>query len=694
MSVSRKEFLGRCLAASLMAAFPVKAFSSGPEDEEFRKLLEQAGNAADDRERVSILEQALQLEIPEEEKEILRRILFIADNWAWGFEKYARPGTEGNESEGYLCGFLIRCRLDRSVLPQLPEDHRLFPLIAFYRSRMLTANLIQSGNIINVPDVRDRYLAESGRLMQIAAKKYPRNELAKNYLGTYSPWEEIVPPDPEAPDWANYQRHQLEKLTYLIHWWIDNRQIADGQFGGGWGDDVEIWRNWVPVLFAFDDEKAKLSKEKLFSGLFKLSRMQKGYTTIMNDVEHTAEEYADPLLCMLNMQPENPVWEERTLKAMDFIENIWTGINERGQLQFKSTWFNVDRVHPDDSRACDTPYHSRLMQPLMLLWLRTGNRRVERFVVPWLRTWVEATFTAEHGKPAGIMPAAIHWPDGRPAGLGEKWWQPENHTEPTLYYFPTQQPMMYECFLQAYHMTRDEFFLKPIRFIAGQLLKGAGAGDTAGYEPGSLDWSIATLRGSIPRLLIKYRLVTGDTSFDSIFSSQAREYERFIMERNLEQLTDEIREKRKALTLPVEFYTTEVRWTDRLFSSNRYFSLILDERFPAFDATFLFSCLTGSLGNYQIQPVVGVKWMTHSSEIAILTEENSIHSFRAMLYHFGSEPRQMGARLLNLAEGKYNWYLSGKKQGTAELTMSNREIRFTIPARKLCVLLIEPETSP
>jgi hypothetical protein len=546
MSFNRRQFLGHGLAAGLFAACPSQVFSlAGIFGPELKDLVNRIGNAGDDKERVLLLEQLLQLDITLEEKEIIKQVLFIADNWAYSFEKYAKPGTEGNESEGYLCGFLNRVSLERYVLPQIPEDHDIFPLIAFYRSRMLVARLIQSGNISNVPEVRKKYLEESKRLMKIAAGRFPQNELAKNYLGTYKPWDEIVTYNSKAPAWANHQRMILEKLTWLIHWWIDNRQISDGQFGGGWGDDVEIWRNWMPVLFAFEDEKTKKSKEKLFNGLYRLSRMQKGYTTIMTDVEHTSEEYSDPLFCMLNMQPENPVWEQRTLKVMDFIENIWTGVNERGNLQFKSTWFNVERVYPDEKRACDTPYHTRLVLPLMLLWLRTGNKRVESFIIPWLKTWVEATFTSECGKPEGIIPAAIHWPDGRPAGLGKNWWQPENHSEPTLYYFPTQQPMMYECFLQAYHMTKDEYFLKPIRFVAEKRLKGIGDGNPEDYITGSLEWSLSMLKGSLPRNLIKYRIITGDTSYDAIFKKDARDYEQFVLEQNLQKLTSEIESTEK-----------------------------------------------------------------------------------------------------------------------------------------------------
>ena len=697
MNFSRKEFIAHCLAAGFCVSCPSLVFPkngiSKTEMQELKDFINRIGNTNNEKERVLLLEQFLQLNISSEDKEIVKQILNVADRWANGFEKYAKPGTEGNESEGYLCGFLIKCSLERSVLPRIPEEHKLFPLIAFYRSRMLVAQLIQSGNIINVPDVRDRYLKESRRLMEIVSGAYPANVLAKNYLGTYKPWEEIVPFNSDAPDWANYQRMVLEKLTWMIHWWVDNRQISDGQFGGGWGDDVEMWRSWIPVLFAFEDEKAKTSQEKLFNGLYGLSRMQKGYTTIMTDVEHTSEEYSDPLTCMLNMQPENPVWEQRALKVLDYIENLWTGTNERGQLQFKSTWFNVEKVHPDENRACDTPYHTRLVQPLMLIWLRTGNKRVERFMTRWLKTWVEATFTAEYGKPEGIVPAAIHWPDGKPAGNGKNWWEPENHTEPTLYYFPTQQPMMYECFLQAYHITKDEYFLKPIRFISEKRIKGVGDGNQGDYQPGSLDWSISVLKNSIPTILIKYRLITGDNSFDTIIQKDARGYERFIFNRDMQQLTTEMEEQRKAFSLPQEFYTTEIRWTDRLFASVRYFNLISEKSIPGFNSGFLFSCLTGSVGNHQILPVFGVKWITSPADIAILTQVNSTEKFQAQLFHFGNKPRSMKVRFLNLQNGNYLWKLTGSKKRIFEIKKENREIEVSIPSQKLCTLIVEKRNS-
>ncbi len=689
MNLNRKQFIKTLTNATGMAVVMQNPFLRAFKNTRLEEIISKAGNSNYEKERALIYENALSsAEFNSYEKEILEKLFYISDRWANGFEKYANPGSEGNETSGYLCGFLNRCKIDRYFFPQLEETKPFFPIIAFYRSRMLLSHLIQNGQISMVKENREMYINESIRLLKKAIVAFPKNILINAYLGNYKPWDDLVEKNDKAPGWANYQRMTITKLSHLIHWWIDNRQISDGQFGGGWGDDVEMWRSWVPVLFAFEDEKVVKSQEKLFEGLYGLSRMQKGYTTFLNDVEHTSEEYSDPLTCMLTMQPENPIWEKRALKVMDYIENIWSGINDRGQLQFKSTWFNVDKIDPDPKRSCDSPYHTRLVQPLMLIWLRTGNERIGSFMRKWLKTWVDATFLEESGKPEGIVPAAIHWPDGRPSG-GKNWWEPENYHTP-LYYYPSQQANMYECFLQAYHITKDDFYLKPIRFVAEKRIEGMGEERPDNYKQGSLEWAISELKGNLPEILIKYRLITGDYSFDAILERDARGYERYIFEKDLEKLTESLSDLRKSLSLPEEYYTTEVRWTDRLFAfTNKYFNYILDEPLPSFDAGFLFSCFTGNIGNFKFLPVFGVKWLTDPKDIAILTEINSIQNFEAQLFHFGNKSRKMGALFYNLENGKYSFKLNGKKQFDFKINNDNNIIKFTVQPQILTLLSIE-----
>jgi hypothetical protein len=301
---------------------------------------------------------------------------------------------------------------------------------------------------------------------------------------------------------------------------------------------------------------------------------------------------------------------------------------------------------------------------------------------------VDATFTEESGKPAGIIPAAIHWPDGAPTG-GKKWWEPENYHTP-LYHFPTQQDNMYECLLQAYHITKDEFYLKPVRFVAKQRLAGVGNKTSDNYKAGSLDWAMSELKGLLPGILIKYRLITADHSFDEILKNDAKGYERFIFDKDIEQLTASLNNLRKSFSLPETFFTDEVRWTDRLFAvTKKYFNDILDEPLPSFNAGFLFSSLTGSIGNFKFLPVFGVKWLTSPQEIAILTEVNSVDKFEAQLFHFGSKSREMGAEFFNLKEGDYQLKIDGKKISDHKIEAANRSLKFTIHPNNLIKLTVE-----
>ncbi|MDX1285018.1 MAG: hypothetical protein R3182_08405, partial [Draconibacterium sp.] len=259
-----------------------------------------------------------------------------------------------------------------------------------------------------------------------------------------------------------------------------------------------------------------------------------------------------------------------------------------------------------------------------------------------------------------------------------------------LYHYPTQQGNMYDCFLQAYHITKDEFYLKPIQFVAKQRLAGLGSEESENYKAGSLEWAISELKGMLPEILIKYRLITGDYSFDEILKKDARAYERFVFDNDINRLTDSLDNLRKSLSLPETFYTDEVRWTDRLFAvTKKYFNDILDEPLPSFNAGFLFSSLTGSIGNFKFLPVFGVKWLTSPKEIAILTETNATNKFEAQLFHFGEFPRKMGVKFFNLEDGEYRLKLNKKKILDFNLSSSNREIGFTIQPQELVKLTVE-----
>jgi len=122
----------------------------------------------------------------------------------------------------------------------------LEPLACFYRGRMLVWITNEHGNIIGYHDERRRFLDRAVRDFRIAAAAFPENRVIRMYLG-----EPIPPAIPYAapagaPAWAALQREGLERLADIVTWWIRNRLGKNGEYGGGWDDDCEMWRHWVP----------------------------------------------------------------------------------------------------------------------------------------------------------------------------------------------------------------------------------------------------------------------------------------------------------------------------------------------------------------------------------------------------------------------------------------------------------------
>src|SRR5210317_136858 len=133
MNINRKHFLRSIVAAIGVLALKPQQLIFANQNNSLTKLILKIGNTNGEKERAKLLEGALMSpDLINEEREVLGKLFFISDRWANGFEKYANPGSEGNEMSGYLCSFLNKCKIDRFFFPKLDDSDPFFPLIAFY----------------------------------------------------------------------------------------------------------------------------------------------------------------------------------------------------------------------------------------------------------------------------------------------------------------------------------------------------------------------------------------------------------------------------------------------------------------------------------------------------------------------------------------------------------------------------------
>ncbi len=671
-----------------MAAF--SAAAAAPRESaavRYRDFILAAGNAEVDAVRLAHLKKlAHQCSVDGEVLTGLDRLIAFVERW--------------DAAESRLDFFGREIQKTRTFDFSLGGNSPLEPIAAFYRARMLVWVCLEYSEIYPFPEKRAAYLDQARQQFELAAKAFPENRIARMYLGHPIPPAKTLPVPAGAPAWAVAQREGLERLADIIEWWIDHRMRPNGEYGGGWGDDCEMWRHWVPVLLAFEHPRVNWAQAYLSSRLLAQPHLAGGYHSRISDVEHTAEDVSDALTPMMFLAPENPDWARRALRLIDLMENLWTGRNERGFLQFKSTYFTSEQVDLTPAHACDTVYHPRAVQPALLYWQRTSDARIGKLVTDWMRTWVDAAAREERGKPAGILPTAIHWPDGRVGGVGEKWWLPENYTSP-LYDYPSAMALMLNTLVLTAHMTGDRTFLAPLRSLAAARLDWLKAGQPEAPE-GSRLWCGARL-DSLGGAVAKYRFATGDTSFDELLREERDvAYVQYRLAGNndatppLEHALGDV-----AAVIRVNFpaYTQEVRYTDRVMRFPVLYQpgWMLEKGVPTTIVeagvmamglnrlSLLYNTATGDPGDPLYFPLNGVRWRTPPRDIAALVTESKPERFVARLYQFGATERVFAAELLLLKPGRYRFALIDAVSGRVAqreafpVTARDRSLELRLP---------------
>jgi len=651
-------------------------------------LIQQAGNTEEDAVRLQLLRQLHDVKglDPTLKSDVDEMVTFVS-RW---------------QNEPSLYGWFskpIRTHLRYDI--GISEQSPLYPLSCFYQGRMLVWVTNEYGNIIGYHEERRKLLDEAVRMFRIAQEAFPENRIIGMYLGEPIPWEKELRTSNEAPQWAQYQREALERLSDIVEWWIRNRLREDGEYGGGWDDDCEMWRHWVPIMIAFEHEEAAEAQAFFSKALLSQSYMKGGYTNHVYDVEHTAEPSTDTITPMMHLAPEDPAWKAKALRVAELMRELWTGENERGFLQFKSTYFSWNEVDPKPLRACDTPYHVVALPPPLLLWLRTGDPDLGKLFTAWMDTWVDATAKEEGGKPAGVIPAAIQWPGGAPRGPGKDWWDPRHHGEPRLYEWPSAVSKMTDCLLLTWFMTEDEKYLQPIRSMAAIRREALNGPSEEPPKPGSRAWSGRKI-GFLAGTLAKYKLLTGSEEFDDILKRDYKAFDLAEQDGERPQLASALRHTVEALRINFPAYTSEVRFTDRVLTFPRLFGndMIFPEAVPSSckrpDARLLYAMGTGDRGAFMPFPVNAVRWLTPPRDIAALVTQSSKTLFEAELFHFGQDERPLTAELYLLSPGKYQVSLAEKGTGDLliaerplEVTESKTRVPFTLPSCRLCVLTIQ-----
>ncbi|MHC4143812.1 MAG: hypothetical protein ACYSUD_03435 [Planctomycetota bacterium] len=312
-------------------------------------------------------------------------------------------------------------------------------------------------------------------------KKCPGNRFVKYHLhqeweptgddGDYYDWvmEDYAAKAKGAPEWARVIYPAFCGLIDLSEWWVRFRQEPEGHIGGGWGDDVEMVGlfGYYGYVSRGVSELCVRGTGNLVNGVWNLSEVDPeiGYCQPMADAEHSAEWTGNTLGMMVQLDYGNPTWIERSMKTGKLIRDLWTDYDKNGRRHFRANFFGAAQVG-SGPRTNDSWINYRAVSPATSVLNYNNNPTIARLYVELAEAWLAAAMSTDRGKPRGVIPAQVSFPERVLGGLNSpNWWTAAHPPRTVNYDWQWQQYKGYvlDVMMAAYKQTRDEKFLEPLR---------------------------------------------------------------------------------------------------------------------------------------------------------------------------------------------------------------------------------------
>lgn len=225
-----------------------------------------------------------------------------------------------------------------------------------------------------------------------------------------------------APQWATAQWRLRARVEDITRYWVTERQRPNGELAGGWGDDVEILRQWGPMALGLGSAVAEEGIRRVALGVWSSGMLKDGYNVRIEDVEHAAEPTSDTLGLLAALDPFGPDTRARLGTTAACSAN-WIVPQPDGAWRFRSSWFNCAQHDPSPERAVDVHLNTRALGPaLWQAWL-TRDEALIALLERWGQSWRAAMHSTLHGKRRGLIPAAVRSADGAFL-LGPAWDKP------------------------------------------------------------------------------------------------------------------------------------------------------------------------------------------------------------------------------------------------------------------------------
>jgi len=247
----------------------------------------------------------------------------------------------------------------------------------------------------------------------------PDNADARAYWAEKNPEQPappvtLTPPPAGVPLWAWRQSEDLKLFRQFADWWIDHRQISDGEFGGGLSDDTDLVNQWVPLaLMGVEPDRLIASQKAVTDATFANGMWSGGLSRIRADELHSYEEGINTVAQSMQIDWGNPTAIERGMAVAREYPRLMQ-VNAAGHMHFVSSYYSGTDIDRDDGMGVQKPNSLLVTHPGLLLVDYNGNPRTKDILLKLLDGWLAHA----SGKAGDPLPANIDWATDKGSGHG------------------------------------------------------------------------------------------------------------------------------------------------------------------------------------------------------------------------------------------------------------------------------------
>jgi hypothetical protein len=254
-----------------------------------------------------------------------------------------------------------------------------------------------------------RLFADIGDLLRVD----PDNVRARAYWADINYRPENLPPYASpavpagTPAWAFRQLEDLKQVRHFVDWWIDNRQVPYGDFGGGISDDVDLAQQWPGLaLMGVKPDRIRASLRALADASYKNGMRVNGLGYITTDELHAYEEGLNSDAADLYLNWGDPKAVERLMATTRALQGVILR-NPAGHLHFASNWYGGRKMYREGPWEWQKPYSWTVMHAPILLGLYNGNAQARGLVTGLVDGWMAHGAQGADGQ--WSYPNEINW---------------------------------------------------------------------------------------------------------------------------------------------------------------------------------------------------------------------------------------------------------------------------------------------